>query len=464
MSTITIVGAGTTSTAVNGSVTPTPHASTTVGDLVLIQASIRNSGVGDVNVPAGWTSLLYSGHHRFLARFWEAGDTAPVITFGAGVAGADTIGQPVTFRGVSRETLTAPAAGAGQLNGSAANIALPALTVPHDRHLVIAAAWKQDDLSTISAPAGFTSINTVSVTAGDDAAQAWWYLIQTTAANIASGTLTVTGGAAAISRAFVLALKPAPSVTVTEQDVYPPRVLVSVTDLTLGDSVELYRSVAGTRTPVRAGSSAAVDDPSFLVIDAELPFGVPVAYIAVVNGVELATAAVTYTLPGGKVVISDAISGDAVEVVIWTWPVKTYQPQASVFRVGGRNLVVSGDLGQYTTQLELYVETDTARDNVLALLAATTEGLFLIRQPGGYNGVDAYYGYTGVVDVRMSEDQADERHLITVDVVQVEAWAPDLQARGFTYADLAAAYAGLTYADLAGDYATYLQLAQADLS
>ena len=462
--TITFVGAGTAATGNNASVSPTFHASTTVGDLVLIQASIRSSGTGDVNVPTGWTSLVYSGHHRIMGRFIEAGDVAPTVTFGAGSAGDDTIAQTATLRGVSRETLTAVAASNGQLNGSAADIAYPALTVPYDRHAVILCAWKQDDASAYSTPAGFTSITLTSTTTGNDASQAWYHQIQTALANITSGTITVTGGAAAISRAVLLALKPAPTVTAVEQDVYPPRVLVSVTDLTLDDTVEIYRVVGGVRTAVRAGSSEGVDDPAFLVVDAELPFGTPVSYIVIVNGVEISTDPVTYTLPGGKVAVSDAISGDAVEVVIWTWPTKTYTPQASVFKVGGRNLVVSGDLGQYTTQLELYVETDTARDNLLALLAATTEGIFQVRQPGGYNGVDAYYSFTQVVDVRMSVDQADERHLITVDVVEVESWAPDLEARGFTYADLEAAYTGLTYADLAGDYATYLALAQADLS
>lgn len=462
--TITFIGAGTAATGNNASVAPTFHASTAVGDLVLIQASIRSSGTGDVNVPTGWTSLVYSGHHRIMGRFIEAGDVAPTVTFSAGSAGDDTIAQTATFRGVSRETLTAVAASNGQLNGSAANIAYPALTVPADRHVVILCAWKQDDASAYSTPAGFTSITLTSTTTGNDASQAWYYQIQTTAANISSGSITVTGGAAAISRGVLLALKPAPVVTVDEQDVYPPRTLVSVTDLTLGDSVEIYRSVGGTRTAIRAGSSEAVDDPSFLVVDAELPFGTPVSYIVIVNGVEISTDPVTYTLPGGKVVISDAITGDAVEVVIWTWPRKQYTPQASVFRVGGRNVVVSGDLGQYTTQLELYVETDTARDNLLALLATTTEGVFQVRQPGGYNGVDAYYSFTLVDDQRMSVDQADERHLVTVDVAEVEAWAPALEARGFTYADLEAAYTGLTYADLAGDYATYLALAQADLS
>jgi hypothetical protein len=71
-------------------------------------------------------------------------------------------------------------------------------------------------------------------------------------------------------------------VTVDEQDVYPPRVLVTVTGLTIGDFVTVYRVVAGERTAVRQGAAEAVD-VAFLVLDAELPFGTPVRYVAVVS-------------------------------------------------------------------------------------------------------------------------------------------------------------------------------------
>lgn len=57
-------------------------------------------------------------------------------------------------------------------------------------------------------PAGFTAImaNGAISTAGDDAAQSWSYNLQTTKNNIAASTAAVTGGAAAISRASLVAL------------------------------------------------------------------------------------------------------------------------------------------------------------------------------------------------------------------------------------------------------------------
>lgn len=258
-----------------------------------------------------------------------------------------------------------------------------------------------------------------------------------------------------------------PVITATQQDTWPPRALVTVNNLFIGDEVEVYRVVGGERTLLRGGTDPGVADPAFLVIDAELPFGVPVHYEAVVNGagaVEASTEATTYTLDGGKVAVTDAISGSAAEVVILAWDEKAHQRQATVFKVGGRNVVVSGDLGMWEGNIELFTETTSSRDNLMDVLTNATEGIIQIRQPGGYDGVDSYVAVTGVTERRFSQDGTDERRIITLDAVEVEGWAPDLEARGYTYEDLEAAYAGLTYADLAGDHGTYLDLAQADLS
>jgi hypothetical protein len=465
MSTITFVGTGTTVSAVNASVTPAFHANTAVGDLVLLHASIRNSGTGTVDLPTGWTSLVNFGNERIMGRFYQSGDVAPTVTFTGGVANADTICQPSSWRGVSRETLNGVVASATQLNGAAQDILYPALAVAKDRHLIILAAWKQDDVNTVTIPAGFSSIATVTaVVAGDDAGQTWRYQVQTTAANISGGTLTIGGGAAAISRAILFSLKPAPSIAATAQDTYPTRVLVSVTDLTIGDDVAVYRVVSGERTAVRAGSSDAVTDPSFLVVDAELPFGVPVSYLAVVEGVEITTAAVTYTLAGGKVAVTDAITGLAAEVVILAAPERAYDPRSTTFRVGGRNLAVIGATAGFTGSIELYVETTSSRENLLELLAGATEGVVQIRQPGAYDGVDCHVAVLGVTERRWSQDGTDQRRVVALEVLEVEPWADTLAAATYTYADLEALYTGLTYANLAAGYATYLALAQAELT
>lgn len=409
------------------------------------------------------------------------------------------------------------------------------------------------------------------------------------------------------------------SFTAVEQDEYPPRVLLSLTGLTVGDSVELFRVVGGVRTAIRAGSDDAVTDTSFLRIDAELPFGVPVTYLALVNGEDyvydttrntfdataeswagegttavarvtspvhdgagslratktmssgldsirfndnqgtrdisaagptlaawtlvpadaagtawharlelqdnafawnagtevaltpgtwtlisytppaglmancrsiglqfratgvnasqsvyidtvmqgtspLTTAAVTYVLPGGKVALSDAIAGDAAEVVILAWDEKDHDRDSTLFRVGGRNVAVVGDLGMFTSTIEFYVENTSSRDNLADLLASATEGVVQIRQPGGYDGVDSYLSILGAAERRFSQDGSDPRRIFAVRVAEVEAWGPTLEAAGFTLQDIADAYEGLTLADIDDDYATLLLLAQGDFS
>jgi len=250
----------------------------------------------------------------------------------------------------------------------------------------------------------------------------------------------------------------------TEQDVYPPRVLLSLTGLTIGDDVELFRSVAGERTAVRAGTVTATDT-SVVRTDAELPFGVPVTYVAVVNGsTEYTDGPDTYTLPGGKVALSDAISGLAAEVVITAWPEKANDRVASVFAVGGRNVMVAGPRGMFRSDVELLTESTSSREVVAALLAGASEGTIQVRQAGGYDGVDCYLAVTSDSERRFSQDGSDPRRLWTLRASQVEGWAPQLEARGFTLADLDTAYTGLTLDDIETDYATLLEIAEADLS
>jgi hypothetical protein len=257
------------------------------------------------------------------------------------------------------------------------------------------------------------------------------------------------------------------AITADEQADYPPRVLVSVTGLDIGDTIILYRSVGGDRTEVRAGYSLSVEDTSFLRVDAELPFGVPVTYIAVVGGVdEYSVGPTTYTLPGGKVVLSDAVGGLAAEVRIMNYGEKDRAARTSVFTVGRRNVVVSGGMSdQFATTMELLTETPEARDDLLRLLESATEGVVQIRQPGGYDGIDAYVAVLDSSErwIRPSVSRSPRR-LWTLQVVEVEGWAPLLEARGFTLQDIADAYDGLTLQDLADDYATLLDIAQGDFS
>lgn len=267
------------------------------------------------------------------------------------------------------------------------------------------------------------------------------------------------------------------AITTIEQDSYPPRVQVTVTGLTLGNAIAVYRSVGGVWTALRGGSSDSVTDTAFVVIDAELPFGVPVTYVAVVNGLtQYATSAATHTLPGGKVALSDAITGDSAEVIITAAGDRTYSKDSARFRVAGRNIVVSSEFGQAEGNYELLVQTTTARDGLLALLTGATEGIVQIRQPGTsvttgdtYDGVDAYLAVDAISERRWSQDGSDPRRLITISFAEVDGWSAALEAVGYTLLDIAN-YLGYSTADLQdladfmGPSATLLGIAQADWS
>lgn len=460
--TITFVSAGTASTGNNASVTPGAPAGVAVGDLVLILATIRNFAVGAPATPTGWAIVKASTGVKVFGRFWQTGDAMPLVTFTGGVANADTLVQACAFRNVSPDAITNPTT-ASQSNASAQNVAYPALDVPGASQLVIIAAGKADDYSSVTVPATFTLIGNTSTTTGDDASQMWFYRIETTEADISAASITVTGGASAISASMTLAFHPAAVFTVAEQTDYPPRALLTLTGLVIGDAVELYRVVGGERTAVRAGSDDAVSDTSFVRVDGEIPFGVPVHYVAVVNGTaEYTSSAVTYTLPGGKVVVSDAINGTAAEVVILSWPEKAYDSDASVFRTGTRTVVVSTGPGQFQGTIELFVEATSSVDNLSDLLSTATAGIIHIRQPGGYDGVDSYISILSHTIRRFSQDGSDERRVFVLNVAEVDGWATTLEASGYTLQDVADVYTGLTLQDLSNDFATLLLLAQGE--
>lgn len=261
-----------------------------------------------------------------------------------------------------------------------------------------------------------------------------------------------------------------PALSATEQDVYPPRVLLSATDLELDDTVTLYRDLAGTSTVVRGADSVEANDPSLVKIDAEQPFDVLLTYRMVINDEEEYTDTITVTLPGGKVAVSDAITGQAAEVVISAWPTRRTARRGSVYAVGGRTVAVSGPRAGTEGTIQVVTESNSARENFEDLLTNATSGILQIRMtqaayPSGemYSGPASLYVYvTEDSEERWSQDGSDPRRLWNLSVIEVEPWAATLEALGYTYQDLADSYVGQTYADLAGDFDTYLELAQGD--
>lgn len=463
--TITDLTVGTATTANNAAVTPGTPSGLAEGDFMVIVAAIRNSGTGTPNTPSGWTLISDNANLRMFGRYFQTGDVMPSVTFAGGVANADTYARALKARGVAKDMLTEQP-GSLANNSSAQNISYPAYDVLGDNHLLLMALWKQDDATSIATPSGWTSQGLTNMTTGDDMLVQLYTQLQTAVADITSGAAVVTGGASAIGRGSILALRPAPTVAVTEFDLFPPRNAVAIEGLTPGDDVEVYRVVEGQRQLMRDGTHPAITDPSLVVIDGEMPFGKSVVYLALVNSsAEYETAADTYTLPGGKPILSDAVTGESSQFAITSWPSKQYERQASVFKVGGRNVVVSGEVGQFEGRMEIFFEAFSSTEAFLSLLENATEGILQLRAPvATYKGVDCWLVVLSASEDRFSQDGTDERRTWVLEVAETDPWSSGFVARSFTYADVTTFYTGLTYADLAGDHARYVDILLADFS
>jgi len=459
--TITFVGRGTPSTGDYGSRTPVPNGSTAVGDAKILFAACRNTAATPA-LPSGWTALIQDANVLVCGRIHQAGDASPTVTFTGGAAGDDTVAEIATWRGLYMAASLGPTA---QSNASAQDIALPTPATPNRASsLMLAFGWKQDDWTSVATLSGHSEIGESVSIVGNDTGIVWDYLIQTTAA--ASPTVYRAGlkCSAAASKSYILALNQAPTISVAaDTDPYPPRNLVTLTNIVVGDLVSIYRVVGGVRTLIQGGSFTATDVAA-VRIDATLPFGVPVSYVAIVTGMETdTTSPVTYTLPGGKVAVSDAISALSAEVVITSWASKRRGRGATVFDVDGRNVVVGGNWAKPESDVELYTEAISSAQNLQALLEGATQGIVQIRQPGGYDDVDGFFAVTSYEQKRFSQDGTDDRRLHILHLVEVEGWAAAFLAMGYTYANMNTYYTGLTYAQVTTDYSgqTYLQLAQA---
>lgn len=239
------VGSGGPVTANNATVTPFCSGSTLIGDLVLLYATIRNSGAGVPNTPAGWTLIVDMGNARLFGRYATAnGSTGQAVTFTGGVANADTTGQMTTFRNTGIAPSGTPAL---LTNASAQNINWPAATPSVSSSFAVGLGWKQDDWSSAPTTASWTSeLGQVAATAGDDSGHVWWTQARTNSAQKTAGFWTVTGGAAAISKSAVLFFGPRPF---TDQE---------TTSLTPSLTASILDDQAWLKNPSRPGLNSKV--------------------------------------------------------------------------------------------------------------------------------------------------------------------------------------------------------------
>lgn len=261
------VAAGSASSGSAGSRTPGAPAGIVAGDLVVIEASTRNSGTGTVNTPTSWTQLAASGNLALLGRIYDGAWSIPAVTYAGGAANEDTLAQAVAFRGVDLTPAVSPAT---LLNISAQNIAYPASVVPDDMSTVLIAGWKQDDYTSVATLAGGVEAAELSSTAGNDASQVLDYVLQSTAADIGAGSFVVTGGASAISRGIVLVLHRQPYLNEQTATITPALTDVWVKSVTrpfLNRAVTVVASGDPVRTPrgmsfpiVNASNDIAITD------------------------------------------------------------------------------------------------------------------------------------------------------------------------------------------------------------
>lgn len=308
---VTFTVAGTAVTGNNASLTPGYPAGLLPGDLVLLFATIRNNAA-TVTTPAGWTLFTDLGNVRvFALRYPDTGTPAtPTVAFTGGVAGDDTIAQIAGLRNAKAVGWTT------STNASAQDIFVPDYSTAYPAF--VRYAWKQS-VSTATTLSPWTQIGSTSSALGSGSTEAWFF--NATGATVPSGTITVTGGVAAISKGITQSFTRAdfvtqetvsftPTVTVTW--LKNPRrpnlnIPVTVTDFSAisrparaGVFAVIGRTLPIAVTDVRGGRSytltlTTLDLPAAQDLDARLAQGDPVLLHVPAN----------CPFPGGYYVVGD---------------------------------------------------------------------------------------------------------------------------------------------------------------
>lgn len=319
---ISFVAAGAASSGADGTRGPlSAPAGIIAGDVVYIWTSTRNVGVGSVNVPTGWTLLGGPAHLALLGRVYDGVWSMPSISYAGGATNETTIGQSCALRNAALVPVTLATAP----NAAAQNIAYPGISVPSDGALILAAAWKQDDWTSVATLAGgWTEIQELATLSGNDGGQVWDYLIQTTKADVPAGAFVVTGGASAVSRGLVAVFEHAAYLNEQSASVTPTLDTVrlkSVTRPFLNRSVRVAEPIGDTTRPARNGGfpvvgrtdEVAVTDGRLsgrwtLTIRCEDPAEATLLeYLLASGDVLLVQVPIGSTVPGGYVEVADTV-------------------------------------------------------------------------------------------------------------------------------------------------------------
>lgn len=343
---VSVVGVGTSVTTVNASANLPLPANVLDGDYIVGMASIRNSGTGTVNLPAGWFDVLNFGNTRVFARRYVTGLAMPSVSYAGGSANQDTILQSFAVRGAHSASASIQSGTAATLlNSTAQDIATPGMTIPDLGTLIVRTAWKQDDATAYSTPGGYDVGPFLSTTTGDDASQGIWYRQSSASSIPPSGTVTVTGGATAISRSGIFALKPNPGNTLPTFQL-PGGILTNGVDyqwrVRTWDALDAQGAWSGYGTfSVAAGGTVTITDPA-----TDNPPGVLTGSYNVTWSVSGTTQAsyrvvVTRTADGAQLINTGYLSSSTVSSYLVTGMLSDTQYQVAV-TVRNVGLVESG--------------------------------------------------------------------------------------------------------------------------
>lgn len=191
---------GTASHADNASTSPGLPTGHTAGDTLICFSVIRNTA-GTANTPAGYASLTTTSHYNISSKVDNGAEVVPTCTYSGGAAGDTTSSFIIALPNCPQFH----ASGNISTNSSAQDITYPSCTLPRWNGIILLFAWKQDDFTSIAVPLGLTEIIEASTTTGNDQSLYAAYLAAPQPReDFQSGSLVVTGGASAISKAIIL--------------------------------------------------------------------------------------------------------------------------------------------------------------------------------------------------------------------------------------------------------------------
>lgn len=223
------IAAGTPAHADNTTIAPALPAGITVdvGQSLYLFCAVRNTAASvTATPPAGWTLVdVGQTHIALYHRYYTTGVVAPTVTPTGGAAGDTVSGVVFAFTNCSPTIDSTDGMGGSYVstNSSAQNIAYGPLLLRTARTkglrerncLQLLLAWKQDDYTSVASPAGFTELAEASTTTGNDQSLYVAAAVVTDPTAVAAGSIVVTGGASAVSKAIIVALRPTQTATIT---------------------------------------------------------------------------------------------------------------------------------------------------------------------------------------------------------------------------------------------------------